>query len=77
MTPSSVESPDEFILRVENKRVRHKINSNTCYRAFMRTLPLEYREEMDKISNYAVAMGNNQAGIYDWESLVRQARFRT
>jgi hypothetical protein len=71
MTPSSVESPDEFILRVENKRVRHKINSNTCYRAFMRTLPLEYREEMDKISNYAVAMGNNQAGIYDWESLVR------
>jgi hypothetical protein len=43
----------------------------------MRTLPLEYREEMDKISNYAVAMGNNQAGIYDWESLVRQARFRT
>lgn len=77
MTPSNTENPDDFILRVENKRVKHKIDANTCYRAFMRTLPIEYREELDKISNYAVAMGNSQAGIYDWESLVRQSRFRT
>ena len=77
MTPTNNENPDDFILRVENKRVKHRIDANTCYRAFLRTLPLEYREELDKISNYAVAMGNTQAGIYDWDSLVRQARFRT
>jgi hypothetical protein len=77
MTPASEESPDDFILRVENKRIKHRIDANTCYRSFLRTLPLYYREELDKISNYAVAMGNSQAGIYDWESLVRQARFRT
>lgn len=77
MTPSNTENPDDFILRVKNKRVKHKIDTNTCYRAFMRTLPIEYREELDKIFNYALTKGNNQAGIYDWESLVRQARFRT
>lgn len=58
MVPTPQEGADEFILRVETKRVRHKIDENTCYRAFLRTLPLNYREELDKISNYAVAMGN-------------------
>lgn len=58
MVPTQTKGTDEFILRVETKRVRHKIDANTCYRAFLRTLPVSYREELDKISNYAVAMGN-------------------
>ena len=58
MTPASNESPDMFILRVENKRIKHQICPKICYRSFLRVLPVEYREELDNITNYAVAMGN-------------------
>lgn len=59
MVPAASESTDAFILRVESRRVRHSIDENTCYRSFLRVLPVQYRAELDRISNYAVAMGNN------------------
>lgn len=49
MRPHPGEAANAFLLRVEDMRLRYGVGEDTCERHFLHLLPLESRQEIDRL----------------------------
>ena len=56
MAPAHNESAHQFVLRVEEKRIKYHVTEDSCKRSFLKALPEEFLEELDNLGKMAVAV---------------------
>lgn len=72
MRPRPQESPESFVLRVEDQRKRLRVDDKTTLRSFLPFLPAAIRERLNTTRCVAAAlMGRGKAGLA-WAMVVEQ-----
>jgi hypothetical protein len=67
MRPASDETEAEFIVRVEDFRVKYGESPSTCFRNFVPQLSLEYRRQLKALSR------SQLSSDLDWGQVVADA----
>jgi hypothetical protein len=74
MRKAKSEDSHEFILRVEQKRVKYGFSEKECYRTFKNALPLSYWQKLDEAREFAILCDDDVELHINWATLVRRAR---